>query len=185
MASYDDELLTAARLLLQRPRGLRGRLPGARIRRSISTTYYAIFHFLLSEVGSRVVGTGNALRVRRRALARTIPHTGAKTALEKLRGLNADASIADFFASGTGAQQAPVPRFVREFARVFVDAYAKRQDADYNLNQPFSEADARLLRARVRRAIRGWRAASSAADRDAKSAVCALVLVKGKLRPET
>ena len=182
MANYDEELLTAARVLLGRRRGQRGRLPSARIRRSISTTYYALFHFIMDEVTKRVVGTGNAQRFRRRSLARTITHTGAKLALEKVRGVNADPSVADFLRSATGVGAFAVPRFVRDLALAFSDAHAKRQDADYNLNEPLSETDARLLRLRVRRAIKGWRAARRVADRDLKEAVCLLILLKGQLR---
>ena len=182
MATYDEELLTAARVLLGRRSGQRGRLPSARIRRSISTTYYALFHFIMDEVTKRVVGTENGLRFRRRSLARTITHTGARFALDKVRGANAEPSVADFLRSAGGATVVPVPRFVRDLALAFQDAHTKRQDADYNLNEPLSETDARLLRLRVRRAIRGWRAARRAADRDFKEAVCVLILLKGQLR---
>ncbi|WP_375429437.1 hypothetical protein [uncultured Sphingomonas sp.] len=57
-----------------------------------------------------------------------------------------------------------------------------REDADYDLNAVLTEADARRLRLRVRRVIRAWRGARSPADRDAKHAVAALVLLKGALR---
>jgi hypothetical protein len=184
MASYDQELLKAARLLLGRASGQRGQLPSARIRRSISTTYYALFHFLLDETGRRLVGTGNNLRVRRRLLARTISHTGAKLALDKVRGAHVEASVAEFFRYGAGTGPVVVPRFIRDVALAFIDAYAKRQDADYNLNERLSAADARLLRLRVRRVIRAWRAANSVQTRDAKKALCILLLLKGQLRPE-
>ena len=184
MANYDEELLNAARILLARRSGQRGRLPGARIRRSISTTYYAMFHFLLDEVGRRIIGTGNELRVRRRLLARTVSHTGMKTALEKVRGDHVDASVAEFLRAGSGPGPVRVSRFMRDLARAFSDAYTKRQDADYNLNESLSAADARLLRSRARRTIRAWRAAHSAADKDAKNALCVLILLKGQLRSD-
>ena len=183
MASYDAELLEAARLLLARPEGLRGKLPGARIRRSISTSYYALFHFLIEEVGRRVVGTH--LR-RRRILSRTISHTGAKAALAKVRGAAVDPSVEEFLRSPATATGPVVPpRFVRELARVFADAQAKRHDADYDMNKPLSEADARLLSARIASVIQAWRDAESAADRDFKHALCVLILLKGQLRQDS
>lgn len=184
MATYDEQLLTAARLLLGRRTGQRGRPPSARIRRSISTSYYALFHFLLEEVGRRIVGTGNLLRVRRRLLGRTISHAALKITLDKLRGSHAEASIAEFLRQAAGVGPVVVPRFVRNLALAFNDAHAKRQDADYNLNEALSTADARLLRLRVRRVIREWRAANSALDNGRKKAICALILVKGQLRSE-
>jgi len=185
MASYDAELLEVARRLLVRRAGQRGKLSSARIRRSISTSYYALFHFLLDEVGARVVGTHNDLRKRRRILNRTVTHRGAKTTLNKVRGASADASVEDFLRpSGVAAAPLVPPRFVRDLANAFTDAQAKRIDADYNLNKALSELDARLLRARVTRVIGAWRAANTASDRDFKHALCILILIKGQLYVE-
>src|SRR5437899_1762568 len=130
MATYDGELLEAARRLLVRRAGQRGRLPSARIRRSISTSYYALFHFLLDEVGARVVGTHNDLRRRRRILNRTVTHKGIKTTLDKVRGAQVDASVEDFLRS-PGIPPTPVipPPFARNLANTFIDAQAKRHDA--------------------------------------------------------
>jgi hypothetical protein len=185
MATYDAELLEAARRLLVRHAGQRGKLPGARIRRSISTSYYALFHFLLEEVGMRVVGADNDLRKRRRLLARTISHKGMKTTLDKIRGTRADTSLEDFLRP-VGSATGPVtpPLFVQDLAKAFADAQAKRHDADYDMNKVLSERDARLLRVRVKRVIAAWRAATTADDRDFKHAVCILFVLKGQLRPE-
>lgn len=186
MAAYDEELLETARRLLVRKTGQRGKLPTARIRRSISTSYYALFHFVLDEVGLRVVGTGNELRVRRRILARTMTHAGLKTALDKVRGPVAEASVADFLRpAGSGVGQVTVPIFVQNLAKAFADAQAKRHDADYDLNKSLSAVDARLLRARVKRVTVAWRAANAASERDFKHALCVLMLLKGKLRSDT
>lgn len=185
MASYDDELLEAARRLLARRAGQRGKLPSARIRRSISTSYYALFHFLLEEVGARVVGTHNDLRRRRRILSRSVTHKGIKTTLDKVRGAQVDASVEDFLRPpGVAAGPVAPPSFVQNLANAFADAQAKRHDADYDLNKPLSELDARLLRARARRVIAAWRAANNAADRDFKHTLCVLILLKGQLRAD-
>lgn len=185
MASHDTELLSAAGRLLARTAGQKGKLPSARIRRSISTSYYALFHFVVEEVGLRVIGTSNDLRIRRRILARTITHKGAKVTFDKVRGANVETSVADFLRpKGHGGGQVATPIFVQTLANVFVDAQAKRHDADYDLNTPLSENDARVLRVRIRRAIARWRAASTLADRDMKAAVCTLILLKGQLRSE-
>ncbi|MBX3482205.1 hypothetical protein [Phenylobacterium sp.] len=185
MAAYDEELLEAAQRLLARRTGQRGKLAAARIRRSISTSYYALFHFILDEVSLRVVGAGNGLRVRRRILARTLAHAGVKTALDKVRGASADVSVADFLRQDGGqAANVAVPAFVQKMAKAFADAQAKRHDADYDLNKSLSEVDARLLHARVGRVIAAWRGATSRADRDFKHALCVLILLKGKLRAD-
>ena len=185
MATYDEEPLKAARRLIARSRGQRGKLPAAPVRRSISTTYYAIFHFLLEEAGRILIGSRNDLRRRRRTFARTSSHAGMKTALEKIRGAHVDPSVEDFLRpSGTGASPIVAPAFARNVAAAFSDAQAKRHDADYDLNRALSEVDARLLISRVRRAIAAWRAANSAADKDFKTALCMLMVLKGQLRRE-
>jgi hypothetical protein len=78
MGTYDAELLATAQGLLGRRPGRRGRLATAQIRRSVSTSYYALFHFLLDEVGLKIVGAQNDLRKRRRILARAISHKSMK-----------------------------------------------------------------------------------------------------------
>jgi hypothetical protein len=178
MADYDAELLDAARRLLLRRTGQRGKLPSARVRRSISTSYYALFHFLLDEIGRRIVGTRNDLRVRRRILARTITHKGARAALDKIKGPAIDQSVIGFFGQGNA------PLFAQNLARTFSDAQAKRVDADYDLNKALSELDGKLLSVRVRRVVSAWRAASSPADRDFKHALCLLILLKGQVRTD-
>jgi len=186
VAAYDKELLEAAGLLIVRAPGRRGRLPSARIRRSISTSYYALFHFLLEEAATRVVGAGNNLRIRRRILARTFTHSGVKAALDKVRGGTAEAPVADFLrvAGVQAGGAANVPQFVRTLARAFADAQAKRHDADYDLNKPLILVDARLLHSRIERAIAGWRNAKSKTDQDFKHALCVLMLLKGRLRAD-
>jgi hypothetical protein len=127
VATHDSELLIAARRLLARKKGQKGKLPSARIRRSISTSYYALFHFVLSEVGIQLVGTSNDLRVRRRILARTITHKGAKTTFDKVRGANIDVSVADFVRPrGHAGGNVATPVFVQTLAKTFTDAQAKR-----------------------------------------------------------
>lgn len=182
MATYDEELLQAARSLLKRRAGQRGRLPGARVRRSISTTYYAIFHFLLEELSRRITGSRNDLRIRRRILARTVTHRGMRTTLDKIRGAQINQTVQAFF-QGAG-QPVAAPLFAQNLARAFLDAQTKRESADYDLNEPLSETDARVLRLRVRRAIRNWRAANTSTDRDFKHAPYILILLKGQLRQE-
>ena len=179
MASHDAELLEAARQLLTRTEGQRGKLPSARVRRSISTAYYALFHFLLDEAALKIVGAGNGLRIRRRLFIRAITHSGMRLAIDKIQGQAINESLAPFFGSTEIA-----PRFARNLAKAFADAHGKRQSADYDLNEPLTESDARRLVARVQRVIEEWREAQSPEDRDFKHALAIVILLKGKLRQE-
>ena len=185
MAEYDSDLLAAADRLVERRAGQRGKLPAARVRRTVSTAYYALFHFVLEEATRFLVGTQNDLRRRRRLLARMFSHAGLRMTFDKVRGAAVDPSVSDLLRP-RGAATGPVscPAFARDLANAFSDAQAKRHDADYDLNKDMSEADARLLIARIRRVIAAWRAADSASDRDFKQALGLLMLLKGQIRRE-
>ena len=112
-------------------------------------------------------------------------HRGIRTTLDKMRGAQVDASFEDFLRSpGIGAGPVAPSPFVRDLANAFADAQEKRHDADYDLNKPLSESDARLLRERTHLVIAAWRAANPAADRDFKNALCILIVLKGQLRAE-
>ncbi|MBX9645122.1 MAG: hypothetical protein K2W91_13620 [Novosphingobium sp.] len=184
MAAFEDELLAAAKHLIRRKVGQKGKIPSARIRRSVSTTYYALFHFLLDETGRLVVGATNDVKTRRRLLSRTISHKSVKTALDRVKGNIVDQVFAEFFSYKGAVGVPPSPRFARNMAKAFSDAQAKRHDADYNLQATLSAHDANLLQRRVRRTIQEWRAAKSLADRDFKKAICLAILIKGQLRSE-
>jgi len=185
MSTYDDDLLDAANRLTLRRSGQRGKLSAARIRRSVSTSYYALFHFILEECGIRLIGVHNDLRRRRRILARTFTHQGIKLALDKVRGSNIDESVAEFI-RWPNALPGPLPSpiFARNFAKTFSDAQSQRHDADYDLNKALTATDARLIHTRVMDAIAEWRDAKSVDDRDFKHSLCMLMLLKGQLRRE-
>lgn len=142
-----------------------------------------MFHFILDEVGRRTVGSSGILRQQRQLLVRGIDHKDVKTTLDKCRGVNVDSSVADLFRSPS-QMNGPVglPRFTRDFAVTFIDAQAKRLDADYNLSESLSEADARLLRVRALFAIKTWRISNDFEDKKAKNAICRLILMRGQLR---
>ncbi len=180
MATYDAELLDVATKLLGRRAGQKGKLSQAKIRRSVSTSYYALFHFMLNEMAAKVVGSKHTLMKRRRILARTVTHKGLKTTLGKISGSAIDPSISSF----VDAQNNIAPRFAVRLARTFADAQAKRHDADYDMNKALSELDAKLLHTRVKDVIAEWRSAKSPQDRDFKHAISMLILLKGQLRIE-
>jgi uncharacterized protein (UPF0332 family) len=185
MASYDSELIDTARMLLVRQTGQRGRLSAARLRRSISTSYYALFHFLLEQVALQLLGSTNDVRRRRHVFSRVLTHIGIKSALEKVRKANVDVSIADFMRSGILAD-GPVatPDFARKMASAFADAQAARHGADYDRNSLVIAENAVQILDRVKEAIDAWNAANSQSDRDFKKALCILVTLKGKLRSD-
>jgi hypothetical protein len=183
MSNHPVNLLRAAGRLTARRTGKRGPLPSAYIRRSVSTAYYAVFHFLIEEATASVMGTASPT-ARRHSLSRTFTHAGMRMAMGKVAGKVVDDSVRALFqATGLAPGPVNVPRFAREMAKVFLDAQTKREAADYNLAARFSVDDARVLRSRVRGAIRRWQDANTASDKDFKHCLNVLLLVKGQLRP--
>jgi len=107
-----------------------GRPTQASTRRAASAAYYALFHFLIDEIGLQVVGAGRGDRSLRHALARSVDHgslrecadrflAGPKSLPEPLRRCfpNLDATSADL-------------AFVAES---FVELHKLRHQADYDL----------------------------------------------------
>lgn len=182
MAALDAELLAAARLLLRRSRGERGRLSRARVRRSISTAYYALFHFILDEVTLTLIGDKAAKAKRRRILARSLTHKGLRVALGKFKGEYVAPDVAEFVRRGVADGQVRSPQFVRSFAKTFEDTLNKRLDADYDLNKLLTERDAMAVIERVETAIANWRTADGAKDAEDKRVLGILLLLQGRLK---
>lgn len=88
----------------------------------------------------RLVGTSSDLRPMRRAYIRTFTHTGLTTAFGKLKGASLDPSI-DILFRRPATPPGPIatPAFIRQIATAYLDAKAKREDADYNLNEPLTQ----------------------------------------------
>jgi hypothetical protein len=183
VARHDEEMLAAAERLLERRSGQRGVLASARVRRAISTAYYALFHFLLGEAARTLIGSHHDLRRRRRVFVRSFSHGGIKAALDKVRGTTIDASVADFLRPRGGSTGAvATPPFARALAANFSMAQSQRNYADYDLNTEMGAADGHALIVLDRQTIDKWQAADTPADRDFKHALCVLMLLQGRLR---
>ena len=181
MSSFSDDLLSASERLHARRSGQKGPLKSAYVRRSISTTYYALFHFILDEAAIRIVGAGNDLR--QNLFVRTLSHASLSTTFGKLKGDTIDRSVEDLFRPpGSSPGAIATSAFLQQLATAYLDARVKREDADYNLNEPLSETDALRLRRRVIRAIEGWQAATAPSDHDLKHAVAVLLFARGRLK---
>jgi len=151
-------------------------MPAALVRRSISTSYYGLFHFLLNEATTSIVGGTSGLLKRRRAAARAFTHAGMRQALDRGQRPQAYASLQTFL--GTDV----CPPFARRMAQTFSRAQEQRHDADYDLNAALSEIDALTLARDVEVAIEEWLHAATSPHRDFTNALYLLMLLKGDLR---
>lgn len=182
---HHEQLLQVARHLLARRVGERGPFPSARVRKSVSTSYYALFHFLAAECGWQLIDAHGDTLVRRRILARTLTHAGMRLTFKKVAGHHAAADVSDFLRdAGAAGEPVPVPAFLRTMANVFLEAQDLRQQADYDLRSTFAALDAERLADSVESAIRDWYAANSAQENRLKNSIGVLILLRGKLRSD-
>ncbi len=129
----------------------------ASLRRSISTSYYAAFHFLIYQATRKIVGTSHDRKPLRELLGRAFNHG------EML-------DICKSFRSGTGGLPATVerafkpltiPQELQQIADNFVTLQNERHQADYDLSAKFRRRDALEAHALADECIKLWPKISS------------------------
>ena len=99
-----------------------------RLRRAVSTAYYALYHLLIEEA----VANWSRPEQRER-LARSFQHKQMKKASVQVGGRTYDGASPDIVDK------------LKQIARCFVDLQENRHDADYNLEKALDSADATVL----------------------------------------
>lgn len=141
------QLLTQARHLARRD----ARRPQqGNLRRAVSSSYYALFHFLIHHATRSVVGTAAERRDYRHALARAFDHGEMAAASKSFSGGTLPASVQQHI--GTPA----IPAELRSIATLFVEAQDLRHRADYNLSEAFFRKSTLALVDRVDDAMRDF-----------------------------
>ncbi len=144
--SLHSELLKQARFLARKePK----KPTQASLRRSVSASYYALFHLLVDEA-TRLMLSGHGRRPLRDSLARAFHHSSMKqTAVEFTRQRPSPK-----LSSGFDGQ--PVPRPLVDVASAFVQLQEARHDADYNRALRFTRREALDLVDLTEQAFRDW-----------------------------
>ncbi|WP_407525620.1 hypothetical protein [Methylobacterium oryzisoli] len=145
----NKDLLRTARRLATAPRG---KPRQSDLKRSVSTSYYALFHAIAGECADRLIGTGP--NVPRRAWLQTfraLDHGAAKRACGKL--------LAHGF-----------PQDLVDVGRAFVPLQQQRHDADYDFFHRVSLQDAQAAISLAESAIDALRRATMS-DRKAFAAI--------------
>ena len=148
--SLHQDLLTQAHYLATRERR---RPRQASLRRSVSASYYAVFHLLVDAATRRFV-PGNDRGPLRLALRRAFAHrtmkaaaigftSGAGNVSEKLR---------------PGLNNLPLQPELTRIAETFSVLQEHRHEADYDLARPFTRFETLNLYYRAERAFTDWRA---------------------------
>ncbi len=118
----------------------------ASLRRSISTAYYALFHFLGEEVARLVPAEPTALVM---IFRRTLEHQTMKAACDRLVNGQAAALVRSLV-------QYPLEDDLQRVAEAFRSLQEARHTADYNVLYSWTRTEALSLIDRAREAMTAW-----------------------------
>ena len=136
MPNLSADLLDQDRLLARRePKRPRQ----ASLRRSISASYYSLFHFLIEEVTVLVIGTGQSKAELRHFAGRAFIHTKMKTLCVEFTKSTPSSDLLKTFWESRGVAESTELQMV---AGAFRDLQELRHDADYNLALSFTRLSA-------------------------------------------
>ena len=121
-----EQLIAISRLLAEPPEygEARGRPQQARLRRAISTAYYAMFHALAENNANTLIGSSSDLR-------------NSEEWTRTYRAINHGTARSQMIASAIDRFPDPIS----DFAETFVDLQTQRHDADYNPRAAFTRSE--------------------------------------------
>jgi uncharacterized protein (UPF0332 family) len=151
MSRLSLDLLAQARVLAGRePR----RPKEASLRRSISASYYALFHYLIEECARLTVGAAHERAPFRQFAGRAFVHAKMKAACEEFAKTSPKSELLKPFWAGF---QVANNLEVRTIAENFIDLQEQRHAADYDLSRRFSRQDANIAADQAQEAIEAWK----------------------------
>ena len=140
----------------------------ASLRRSISASYYALFHRLVDEATCMFISRGKR-RVLRECVSRAFRHSEMRVVCRALAGSNPPSNLVRAF------EPLPVePRLVA-IARAFRDLQEVRHQADYNTYRQLSREEALHYYELADRAVEDWKHIRKSPQADAFLASLLLV----------
>lgn len=145
MSLHGDLLKQARRLASLEPRKPRQ----ASLRRSVSASYYALYHRLVSEATARMF-SGNDRAPLRGRVARAFAHGTMKDVARQF----AANAVSPKLSPGLNGQ--PLQGEIVQVAEDFLELQEARHDADYDTLRRFSRADALSSVRTAERAFANW-----------------------------
>jgi uncharacterized protein (UPF0332 family) len=150
MPRYSSELLAQAGVLARRePR----RPKQASLRRSISASYYSLFHFLIEEATRLTVGAAHNRTALRQFAGRAFVHGKMKTVCSEFIKAIPNSDALKPFWPALGVQG---NADLETVAENFIELQEARHDADYNLSRHFTRQDATTAADQVQDAMDAW-----------------------------
>lgn len=149
--SLADELLERAERLAEadptRPRQVN-------LRGAVHSAYYALFHRLIEEGVSAVVGGDTTLR---NSMSRWYAHGRMKDVSNWFRGVTAPREIVGLLGIASTMPTGIVPVELVRVATAFVELQEARHRADYDVGARFTRVEARERVKAARRAFADWK----------------------------
>jgi uncharacterized protein (UPF0332 family) len=169
MARLSSDLLTQAGLLARKER----RKPlQASLRRALSTTYYALFHFMIEESTRMMIGSSARSENLRKLAARAFIHGKMKSVCEQFAKPTPRPLLATFWSS----LQPYMNSDLQQICATFVDMQALRHEADYDMAQIFLRSEAVNAVKRTGDAMSAWKRLTQQNEELARLFVVCLML---------
>lgn len=151
MSRLSLDLLAQAGMLARRePR----KPKEASLRRSISTSYYALFHHLIEESTRLTVGAANDRSSFREYAGRAFVHGKMKNVCEEFAKTQPKSELLNAFWPRLNVTACAD---IRTVAENFVDLQEQRHAADYDLARRFKRHDAQRAFDQAQEAIAAWK----------------------------
>ena len=132
----------------------------ASLRRSISTSYYALFHRLVDEATRMMISRGQRTGVRE-CLSRSFRHNEMKNLCTSIAGGTPPTRLVPAF------QPLPLDPLLIAIAKAFADLQEARHRADYNIYRPFRRHEALHFHQLADTAIADWKSIRKSQQADA------------------
>jgi hypothetical protein len=116
----------------------------ANLRRAVSSTYYAVFHYLVEEACSDQIGSQHSQAAYRYALGRAFTHSVMKQASTSFAGGTLKGAVIKGLPRDASGNY-PIDKAIRDIATAFANLQEKRQWADYDRRERFNRSDVLIL----------------------------------------
>ncbi|MFZ3033516.1 MAG: hypothetical protein WA138_05845 [Parvibaculum sp.] len=133
----------------------RGAPQQAKLRRAISTSYYALFHFLIRNATDLLVGPTQRNTPRYGIIYRSFEHAQMRTVSENVSKSNMPAAYTRALGTVSFGNK------IRSCAATFVELQALRHEADYDPAKRVALTDAKATIANAKQAMSNFDAAST------------------------
>lgn len=122
----------------------RGKPRQANLRRAVSSTYYALFHYLIGEAVRSIIGTQHSRKGYRYALSRAFVHTSMRSACASFSASQLPDPILKSLPRDANGNYS-IPTEIRNIARTFKELQHLRHLADYDLSEQFRRSEVRTV----------------------------------------